>query len=136
MPQSLLKMAKDLVMAQIEAHSLLPDDMHPFLQQTYASLQALKMQEDAHGSVAVAPPETLPAPGNWKKSITKHTVMCLECRARRNENLFASYRKLHLHSLHFLRRECLASSGGSRLLQAPRGVALPPGVCSVSLMAL
>jgi predicted transcriptional regulator len=72
-------MAKDLVMAQIEAHRLLPDDMHPFLQQTYASLQALQTQECANGSVAVVTPETPPAPVHWRKSITKHTVMCLEC---------------------------------------------------------
>ena len=81
MSQTLLEMAKDLVMAQIAAHRLLPDDMHPFLQQTYASLQALKMQEDTHGSVAVAPPETPVEPIHWKKSITKHHVTCLECGA-------------------------------------------------------
>src|SRR5262245_951374 len=81
MSPTLLEMAKDLVMAQIEAHRLLPDDMHPFLQQTYASLQALKAQEDANGSVAVVTPETPLKPVNWRKSITKHTVMCLECGA-------------------------------------------------------
>src|SRR5437016_14081857 len=79
MSQSLLAMAKDLVMAQIAAHRLAPDEMHTALQQTYASLQALKMQEDAHGSVAVATPETLSQPVNWRKSITKHHVTCLEC---------------------------------------------------------
>jgi hypothetical protein len=42
MSQTLLKMAKDLVMAQVEAHRLSPEDMHQALQQTYASLQALK----------------------------------------------------------------------------------------------
>jgi predicted transcriptional regulator len=81
MSQTLLEMAKDLVMAQIEAHRLSPDDMHAALQQTYASLQALKMQEDAHGSVAVAPPETPSKLVNWRKSMTKHTVTCLECGA-------------------------------------------------------
>jgi predicted transcriptional regulator len=53
MSQTLLEMAKDLVMAQVEAHRLSPEDMHQALQQTYASLQALKAQEDANGSVAV-----------------------------------------------------------------------------------
>jgi predicted transcriptional regulator len=81
MSQSLLEMAKDLVMAQIAAHRLLPEDMHQALQQTYASLQTLKAQEDANGSVAVVTPETPPKRVNWRKSITKHTVMCLECRA-------------------------------------------------------
>jgi predicted transcriptional regulator len=81
MSQTLLEMAKDLVMAQIEAHRLAPDDMHTALQHTYASLQALKAQEDANGSVAVGTPETPAEPGNWRKSITKHVVTCLECGA-------------------------------------------------------
>src|SRR5437764_14204255 len=78
MSQTLLEMAKDLVMAQIEAHRLAPDEMQAALQHTYASLQALKTQEDAHGSVTVATPETPPATVNWWKSITKHIVTCLE----------------------------------------------------------
>ncbi len=75
MSQTLLAMAKDLVMAQIAAHRLSPDDMHTALQQTYASLKALQAQEDAHGSVAVVTPATPPARVNWRKSITKHTVI-------------------------------------------------------------
>src|SRR5215475_874819 len=81
MSQTLLEMAKDLVMAQIAVHRLSPEDMHQALQQTYASLQALKTQEDANGSVAVVTSETPLKPVNWRKSITKHTVVCLECRA-------------------------------------------------------
>ena len=80
MSQTLLEMAKDLVMAQIEAHRLSPEEMHTALQQTYSSLQALKAHEDANGRVVIAP-EIPPAPLNWKQSITKHTVTCLECRA-------------------------------------------------------
>lgn len=79
MTQTLLEMAKDLVLAQIQAKRLPPDEMHEALQQTYASLLALKGQEDAHGSVAVVTPETPPEPIHWKKSITKHTMTCLEC---------------------------------------------------------
>ena len=81
MSQTLLEMAKDLVLAQIEAQRLSPDEMHAALQQTYASLLALKTQEDTHGSVAVATPKTSPEPLDWRKSITKHTVTCLECGA-------------------------------------------------------
>jgi len=81
MSQTLLEMAKDLVMAQIEAQRLPPDEMHAALQQTYASLQALKAQEDVNGTVAVVTPETPSKPVNWRKSITKHAVTCLECRA-------------------------------------------------------
>jgi predicted transcriptional regulator len=81
MPQTLLEMAKDLVLAQIAAHRLSPEEMHTALQHTYASLQALKAQEDANGSVAIVISETSPEPVNWKKSITKHVVTCLECGA-------------------------------------------------------
>src|SRR6266704_4684485 len=81
MTQTLLAMAKDLVMAQIEAHKLSPDDMHAALQQTYASLKALQAQEDANGNVAVVTPVTPPEPVHWRKSITKHVVTCLECGA-------------------------------------------------------
>ena len=64
MSQTLLEMAKDLVMAQIAAHRLSPEEMHTALQQAYASLQALKAQEDAHGSGARATSEPPPKPVN------------------------------------------------------------------------
>ena len=71
-------MAKDLVLAQIQVHRLSPEDMHTALQDTYSSLLALHAQETSNGSGAV---ETPPAPINWRKSITKHTVTCLACGA-------------------------------------------------------
>jgi predicted transcriptional regulator len=77
--QTLLEMAKDLVMAQIQAHRLSPEGMHAALQQTYASLQALKAHEDANGSIAVATVATPSKPVDWRKSLTKHAVTCLEC---------------------------------------------------------
>ena len=58
MSQTLLEMAKDLVMAQIEAHQLSPEEMHQALQHTHTSLLALKAQEGANGRVAVVTPET------------------------------------------------------------------------------
>ena len=81
MPQTLLEMAKDLVMAQIQARTLPPHEMHIALQQTYTTLMTLKAQEDSPGSVAVATPATPPKPVDWRKSITKHVVTCLECGA-------------------------------------------------------
>ena len=41
MSQTLLEMAKDLVMTQIEARNISPNEMHQALQQTYGTLQAL-----------------------------------------------------------------------------------------------
>jgi len=81
MSQRLLEMAKDLVLVQIQAQKLLPDDMHHALQQTYTTLMTLKAQEDADGIVPVTTPETPSQPVHWRKSITKHRVTCLECGA-------------------------------------------------------
>ena len=81
MSQTLLEMAKDLVLAQIQVHRLSPDDMHAALQDTYSSLLALHAQEASNGLGAVETPETPPAAINWRKSITKQTVTCLACGA-------------------------------------------------------
>ena len=78
MPQSVLEMAKDLVMAQIQTKSVPPEEMHKALQQTYTSLMALKANEETGVTSTIQAPETAP---NWKQSITKHTVTCLECGA-------------------------------------------------------
>jgi predicted transcriptional regulator len=96
MSQTLLEMAKDLVLAQIQVQKLSPDEMHLALQQTYASLKALQAQEDANGSVAVVTPATPLKPVNWRKSITKHTVTCLECGTRFKQ---LSMRHLNAHGL-------------------------------------
>src|SRR5215471_18275292 len=79
MSQTLLAMAKDLILAQIQAHKLSPEEMHAALQHIYSSLQALKTQEDTHGSVPVATPHIAPKPVDWRKSLTKYAVTCLEC---------------------------------------------------------
>ena len=79
MPQTLLEMAKDLVLAQIHAQKLSPEEMQTALQHTYTSLLALQAQEDANGIVPGATPETPTAPVPWRKSITKHHVTCLSC---------------------------------------------------------
>jgi hypothetical protein len=64
MAQTLLEMAKDLVMAQIKAHRLSSEEMHQTLQQTYASLKALQAQEDGNRSVVIVTPETPSKPIN------------------------------------------------------------------------
>jgi predicted transcriptional regulator len=96
MAQTLLEMAKDLVLAQIHVHQLSPEDMHAALQHTYASMHALKTQEDTQDSSAVAPPETPSQPVNWRKSITKQTVTCLACGTRFKQ---LSTRHLREHGL-------------------------------------
>lgn len=88
MAQSILEMAKDLVMAMIQAGTLSVEDMHKELQKTYASLLELKTKEEAAISglpltPAVAASDTSNGQEKieWKKSIRKHTIECLECGA-------------------------------------------------------
>ena len=72
MPQSILEMAKELIQAQIEAGQLSIDDMQDALQKTYASLMTLQAKET--NTV-----ETPSVPTDWRKSITRHAITCLEC---------------------------------------------------------
>ena len=76
MTQSVLEMAKDLVMAQITASQLSPENVQDALQQTYASLMMLKVQEERG---VTSPGAMLPTPPDWRKSLTRHTITCLEC---------------------------------------------------------
>ena len=91
MPQTILEMAKDLVMAQIQAGALPPDEMHRELQKTYASLTDLRIKEELGESgsgLATRGGEDLslesdvgPTAAHWKKSIKKYTIECLVCGA-------------------------------------------------------
>lgn len=93
MPQSILDMAKDLILAQIQAGQLTPDEIQSALRQTFANLMTLKAREVA-GTVQ----ETDPAPGSvdWRKSITRQAVMCLECGMTFKQ---LSVRHLRIHGL-------------------------------------
>ncbi len=87
MAQTILEMAKDLVMAQIQAGKLPPDDMHKELQKTYVSLMELKAKEEA-ATLAAGLAEGGARNGDgagdqspWKKSVKKYSIECLECGA-------------------------------------------------------
>ena len=106
MAQSILEMAKDLVMAQIQAGALPPDDMHKELQRTYASLTELKAREES-GSLSSALVTTqledmstnggvVPDQSQWRRSIKKYTIECLECGATFKQ---LSVRHLKEHNL-------------------------------------
>ena len=78
---SVLAMAKELVLAQIRAGHLSPEAMQTLLQDTYAHLRALQAHEDGRSISTVDERAEEPATVNWKHSLTKHTVSCLECGA-------------------------------------------------------
>lgn len=106
MAQSILEMAKDLVMAQIQAGTLPPEDMHRELQKTYASLTELKLKEES-GAFGVALPakpsdefsttdDGVKELANWRRSVKKYTIECLECGASFKQ---LSVRHLKEHNL-------------------------------------
>jgi predicted transcriptional regulator len=73
MAQSILEMATELTTALIQAGEIPPEKLQDTLQKTYTGLMQLKTKGE-NGE----PP---PAPVDWRKSITKHAVTCLECGA-------------------------------------------------------
>jgi predicted transcriptional regulator len=77
MAPSILELAKELTLALVKTGNVTFEDMQDTLQKTYVTLTALKAQEES-GVFAPAPiSQTVPV--NWRKSITKHAVTCLEC---------------------------------------------------------
>ena len=79
MPQTLLEIAKELTLTLVEAGKLPPEDMQNMLQKTHATLLTLKAQEDIGATTTVPVFETPPAVVDWRKSITRRAISCLEC---------------------------------------------------------
>ena len=90
MAHTMLELAKDFVLAQMQVQALSLDNVRHVLQHTHRSLMTLKAQET--GNDVTTPPARVP----WRTSITKHTVMCLECGARFKQ---LSGRHFRLHAL-------------------------------------
>jgi predicted transcriptional regulator len=64
-------------MALVETGNIPPEDMPDALQKTYAILNTLKGQEEMGGVTAL--PVADSSPVDWRKSVTRHAVTCLEC---------------------------------------------------------
>jgi predicted transcriptional regulator len=77
MAQTLLEMTKDLTRTLVETGMLSAEDVPDALQKTYATLTALKAQEETGTTSTVSVAQS--APVDWRKSITKHAVTCLDC---------------------------------------------------------
>lgn len=73
MAQSLIEMAKDLVLALVQAGRVSPEQMPSLIGATHQQLLSLQVIEQS------GPAPTLTPAVDWKQSITKHTVHCLEC---------------------------------------------------------
>jgi predicted transcriptional regulator len=70
-------MAKDLTRTLVETGRLSAEDMQDVLHKTHATLTALKGQEEMGTAPAVSVAKSSPV--DWRKSIRKHVITCLEC---------------------------------------------------------
>jgi predicted transcriptional regulator len=94
MPPSVVELAKELTVALIETGNVRPHTMQETLQKTHATLTALKVQEEEGQPSAL--PAAEPVPVDWRTSITRHAITCLECGQTRKQ---LSIRHLRLHGL-------------------------------------
>lgn len=82
MSETLLEMTKALVLAQIEVQHVTPDNLQTVLHSTYEALHQLQAKKaddnDAREPRLKEDTSNLNAP-DWKKTITKHAIVCLEC---------------------------------------------------------
>lgn len=79
MPQTVLEMPKDLIMAQIGVGKLPPLDMHKALRETYGNLMQLKQIDETGALKPEEKPLAAQPPANWRKSIRKSAIICLDC---------------------------------------------------------
>ena len=77
MSLSVVEIAKQLTLALIKTGNMPPDAMQETLQKTYDTLTALKAQEESR--IITPEPASATSPADWRKSITRHAVTCLEC---------------------------------------------------------
>jgi predicted transcriptional regulator len=92
MAQTALEMTTDLVIAHLDTYYLSSDELVRMLEKTHANLMGLKEREET----ASADRARTGPPVDWRKSMTRHTVTCLECGATFKQ---LSSRHLRLHGL-------------------------------------
>ena len=96
MSSLILKMATDLVVAQTHTQQLTPDEVRELLLSTHATLLALQSQEIVGASESPNSTSSLGARPDWRASILRHAIICLECGATFKQ---LSARHLRIHDL-------------------------------------
>ena len=81
MPQSVVEMTKELVFAQIQSGALAPEEMQEALRRTHQSLRELKSREESASPVSTPLADIPRAPSDWRTSITRQAIICMECGA-------------------------------------------------------
>jgi predicted transcriptional regulator len=77
MAQSLVELANELTLALVQTGNVSAEDIQETLEKTYATLRVLKAQEESGASTTLPVVESSLV--DWRKSITKHAVTCLDC---------------------------------------------------------
>jgi len=99
MAQTLLEMTKELVLAQIQIKQVAPEALNGVLHSTYETLRSLYQTEGTIGnshSEDGTEPLQVPILADWKSSITRHSIRCLECGETFKQ---LSLRHLRVHDL-------------------------------------
>lgn len=96
MSSLVIKMATDLVVAQTHAQQLTPDEARELLLSTHATLLALQSQETVGASESPGPASPSAPRPDWRSSILRHAITCLECGATFKQ---LSARHLRTHDL-------------------------------------
>jgi predicted transcriptional regulator len=94
MPQSVLEMTKDLIVAQIQSSGIFPENLYDTIRRIHQNLMAMKSREESGLPVPAA--GTSQALRDWRTSITRHSITCLECRQSFKQ---LTSRHLRLHGL-------------------------------------
>jgi len=87
-------MTKELVLGQLRSGMLSPEGMQEALRRVFQNLLELKSREEAELPLSAA--DTALAQADWRQSITRYSVTCLEC-GRTFKQL--SYKHLRQHDL-------------------------------------
>jgi predicted transcriptional regulator len=94
MVQTLVELTKDLTLALVQTGNVSAEYMQETLEKTYATLASLKAQDESDPSAPE--PASKAAAMDWRKSITKHVITCLECGLAMKQ---LSIRHLRMHEL-------------------------------------
>ncbi len=94
MPQSLLEMTKELVTEHIRMGQVSTDEAQSLLLSTHQTLLNLQ-QVETSGAAPMSPePSSAVTPADWRSTITRHAIICLECGGS-FKNLSARHLRTH-----------------------------------------
>ncbi len=94
MSKTLLEMAKELVTEHIRIGQVSAEEAQSLLLNTHQTLLSLQEAEMARAATPSPAASHAAIPTNWRRTITKHTITCMEC-GRTFKNLSARHLRTH-----------------------------------------